>query len=127
MAEITKLDNTGADEKAIAEKSIGSDAAILEEQPDGVYTHRFSKPVLYDGKTYESLSFDFDRLTGGDSLDVMDELMRKGHGVFMKTSDDFYITKMCARACREPVGDDIFRLMPVKDHNTIINRSRRFF
>ena len=127
MATIEKLENMNADEAKTAEQVVGSDAAALDEQTDGIYTHALSAPVLYDGKTYSELTFDFDSLTGGDSLDVMDELMRKGHAVLMKSVDDFYLMKMCARACKEKVGDDIFRMMKPRDLNRILNVSRRFF
>lgn len=109
-----------------AEKSVGSDAAFLEEN-DALYTHTFIKPVNYEGKTYEKLSFDFDSLTGGDSMDVEDELMRQNHPVITRSIDSAYLTRMCARACTEKVGYDIFRVMTARDCNRITNICRRFF
>lgn len=90
------------------------------------YKHTFSAPVLYNGKTYESLTFDFGSLTGGDSLDVETELLKKNHPVIIKTVDPEYLLGMCTKACVEPVSADIFRLIPAKDYNRIIIRVRQF-
>ncbi len=117
-----------------AEQVVGSDGALLEELLDGVYTHTFAKPVLYDGKTYEKLTFDFDSLTGGDSLDVESELMARNHPVFVRNIDGEYLIRMAAKACTERgadnkrvIGHDIFRLMSAKDYGKITNIAKRFF
>ena len=126
--------NPTEEEIVEAEQVVGSDGAFLDEQPEGVYTHTFSKPVLYDGKTYEKLTFDFDSLTGGDSLDVESELMARNHPVLVRNIDSEYVIRMAAKACTERgadgkrvIGHDIFRNMTVKDYGRITNIARRFF
>ena len=43
--------------------------AALENAPDpGTYTHRLKKPFTFDGKTVEEMHFDFDSLTGADTI-----------------------------------------------------------
>ena len=126
MADIKKLENTNAEADQSVKDAVGSDTAMLDET-SGLYTRVLNRPVVYDGKTYTELTFDFDSLTGGDSLDVEEELMSNGIFMGMKTFDGRYLIRMCARACTADVGYDIFRLMSVKDSNIIQNVARRFF
>lgn len=104
-----------------------SDIQMVEATDSDLYVHTFKRPISYNGKTYESLTFDFSSLTGGDSLDVENELQSMGHAVVVRTLDGAYLSRMCARACTEPIGADIFRVMPVKDYAIITNKSKRFF
>jgi len=127
MKPTEKKTNEQEDFAEQAEKVVGSDVVNLENESDGVYTHTFNKPVLYEGKTYKKLPFDFESLSGGDSLDVENELLAQGHAVVARSIDGAYLIRMCARACTEKVGYDIFRVMSVKDYAIITNRSRRFF
>ncbi len=115
------------EEQKEAEAALGSDAAVLEESESDIFKYELIRPVTYDGKEYKELTFDFGSLTGGDSMDVEDELMSRGHAVLVRSADSMYLSRMCARACNEKVGADIFRLMFVKDCNRILAASRRFF
>ncbi len=109
------------------EKTIsGSDAAMLDTSIDGVFSHTFSRPVDFDGNTYDSLDFDFGKLTGGDSLSVEDELRAAGHPVIVRSVDGDYLIRMCAKACLQEIDHDIFKHMPVKDYIYITNISKRF-
>ena len=54
---------------ATTEKELASVEAEVK-QGTGSYTHTFSKPFTYEGKTYERLTFDFDKLTGNDCLAI---------------------------------------------------------
>lgn len=105
---------------------VGSDAALLEENVSSLYKHKLSRSIEYEGVTYEELSFDFDSLTGGDSLDIENEIAAKGRLLIVKTSDAEYLSRMCARACVQKVDVGIFRVMPVKDYNRIMNTAKRF-
>lgn len=120
--EITK-ENT----EIAAEEVIGSDS-VLTEEISALFTHKLSKPIEYEGKKFDEINFDFDALTGGDSLDVENELSSKGHFIFLKTSDSEYLVRMCARACtNDGVDVGFFRILPVKDYNKIMNSVKRFF
>lgn len=115
--------------KAKAKEMIGSDAVTVVDEDDGdpgLYTHKFAKPITYEGKIYEELTFDFNSLTGGDAMDVEEELQASRHVVLMRTFDPKFLTRMCARACTEKVGYDIFRAMPSRDYSIITNRSKNF-
>lgn len=119
----TKKENTEIAPDAV----VGSDAALFEEGGNSFFTYRLSKPISYEGKEYDALTFDFEALTGGDSLDVENELAAKGHLLIVKTSDSEYVTRMCARACiEEGVDIGIFRVMQAKDYNRLMNTAKRF-
>ena len=126
MNKVIKATEANTEEAAFDVEVSESDIKMVEDTTD-VYTHKFKVPVQYDGKTYESLTFDFSSLTGGDSLDVENELQSMGHAVVVRTLDGMYLSRMCAKACTENIGSDIFRVMPVKDYAIITNKSKRFF
>ena len=116
--------------KINVENVVGSEAAVMAEEPteeSSVYTHKFSRPFDYEGRTITELSFDFDSLTGRDSLAVEAELRASGLPLVMKSFDGGYLVRMCARACTDDkIGHDVFDVMPVKDYNKITSISRRF-
>lgn len=123
----TEKKPTKNEETEIAPESVvGSDAALLDQSVTALFTHTLSRPVEYEGEKYESLTFDFDSLTGGDSIDVETELLAKGHPVISKSIDTQYLMRMCARACTADIDYNIFRALPVKDFNRIIATAKRF-
>lgn len=113
---------------------VGSDiASVLGDPQDGntkdagsAYVHKFSRPISYDGKTYTEMTFAFGDLTGGDSLDVEAELTALNHPVLVRSIDSQYLIRICARACTDKVGSDIFRKMPLADYTKITNAAKRF-
>lgn len=121
------MDNTDIN-NAISEEIAGSDITDQEETVSSdIYTHKLSKPVVYEGKTYTDLTFDFGKLTGRDSLDVESALSSMGKVVVVRSLSGDYLIRMCAKACTVKVGHDIFEIMPVKDYTTITNKAKRFF
>ena len=81
----------------------------------------------YNGKEYTTLTFDFDKLTGADSIAIMNEIaMRRGRVVVEPNYDSDYRSAMAARACTEPIGVDIFDGMSLPDFNRIIGKARSF-
>lgn len=124
--EITEavVEELSAVEKATDVESANLDA---EENPSTIFKHVLVKPFEYEGKQYTELSFDFDKLTGKDSLAVERELMAMGRTVVVRAFSPDYLVRMCARACTEKVGHDIFDIMSVKDYAKITNASKRFF
>lgn len=111
-----------------AAENVGvSDLAMADELSDSLYVHKFYKPFSYEGETYTQLTFDFGSLTGGDSLDVEEELQSTGHAVIMRSIDGQYLARMCAKACTANIDFDIFRAMPVRDYAKITNVAKRFF
>ena len=90
------------------------------------YVHKFKKPFVFEGKEYKELHFDFDRLTGEDSLNIEAELQAKGIGVLVPAFSGHYLIRMAARACEEKIGTDTFQKMPLKDFVQIRTKARNF-
>lgn len=121
-----KKENTEAINEIIGDGDI---AAVLGNPTDteaDTYVHKFSRPFSYDGNTYDELSFEFGNLTGGDSLAVEAELTALNKPVLVRSIDPQYLIRICAIACTEKVGSDIFDAMPLKDYAKITNVAKRF-
>ena len=96
------------------------------EEGDSSYTYVFSKPFTYEGKTYEELTFDFDKLTGKDVLAITRELKQRNITMPSRAFDMDYQLRYAARSCSERIGTDVLLAMPVRDFDHIINATQRF-
>ena len=121
------------DEKKIAEKEelnedIDLDKAEEEAAKDDadLFVFRFKKPFEYEGKTYTELKFDFNGLTGADSINIEAELQAKGVAIFAPAFSAPYLVRMCARACTEKVDYKFFEALRLKDYVTIRSKARNF-
>lgn len=93
---------------------------------EGTFTHTFKKPFSYNGEEYTSLTFDFERLSGNDTLMIERELSRKGRTVIVPEFNGDYLAEMACKACLEAIGVDAFGLMSLRDFNAIRGAARRF-
>lgn len=103
---------------------------IAEEQEEmgaGIYVHVFTKPFQWEGKVYGSLTFDFESLTGRDTLAVERELAAKNIFTVVRSLNIEFQMRIAARACTSPIGTDMLESMPIKDFEKIMNRVRAFF
>ncbi len=89
-------------------------------------TVQLSRPVSYEGKTFEKVAFDFEKLTGNDALAIEGELQAMGKPVIIPTLSGDYLMRMAARASTEPVGVDFFAALPIRDYNAIRSQARNF-
>lgn len=87
---------------------------------------KLRKPLMYNGTEYEELEFDFDGLTGNDSLEVEKELARRGVQVLVPAFSGEYLVRIAARACTAPIGHDAMLKMSIQDYNKIRSRVRNF-
>lgn len=109
-----------------------------KDAPDSVsfYTHKFKKPVTFEGCTFDELTFDFGRLTGNDSLAIEDEMEAMNKPVIVPTFSGQYLTRVAARACttiltsldgkQRRVGADVIMALPISDYSRIRGRARTF-
>ena len=103
------------------------DAAEAEaEQIDsvGVYTHEFKKPFTCEGNTYESLTFNFDSLSGADSLAIENEMMALGKPLVAPEFSGEYLIRMAAKAAK--ISSTVIEAMPLADYNRIRSHARTF-
>lgn len=91
------------------------------------FTLMLNKPLTYEDKTFNSLHFDFNSLTGKDFLDIEDEMARKGKILLSARLSGDFLTIMCTKACIEPVDVDYIRALPIKKFEELRNAARNFF
>lgn len=97
------------------------------------YTHTFLKPMKIGGHALDELVFDWDSLTGADSLAIENEMQALGRPVIVAELSGEYLIRMAARACVTTVGSterrigaDDLTALPVVDYNRIRARARSF-
>lgn len=102
--------------------------ALNEANADSAtaYVHYFKKPFEYQGKSYDHLTFDFEKLTGKDSLSVEAELQAKGIMLMVPTFSGPYLIRIAARACKEQIGSDALEQMRIADYSKIRSKARNF-
>lgn len=110
--------------------------AKAEQGNASAYVHKLKKPFTFEGCIIEELSFDFDRLTGNDSLAIEDELQSMNKPVIVPTFSGQYLIRMAARACTTTlttpdgrtrrIGADVIQALPIGDYNRIRSKARTF-
>lgn len=85
-----------------------------------------TRPLEHEGKSYSDLTFDFDSLSGSDSLAIERELQMLGHTVIVANFDSEYLIRVCVKACTEPLGIDALGKLSIRDFNRLRNTVRGF-
>ena len=100
---------------------------VVQDEKDTAVVVELKKPLDYNGKIYNRITMDLESLTGKDSLDIEEELMRRKKGaVIYGALNNDYVLAIAAKACREPIGSDAFLQMSLKDHIRIRDAVRNF-
>lgn len=88
------------------------------------YTHKFKKPVTIEGKSYTSMTFYFEKLTGEDIEAIEAELQDSNRYVLSPEISSVFQSMLAARAAG--IGSDEIRRLPVGDYMKIKNHARDF-
>ena len=127
MSDFNEKNNVSIDPAAFA---VAEQEAASHKNDIGVYTHIFKKPftclVGTEEKTFEQLDFDFNKLTGQDSLSIENELQALGKPVIVAEMSGEYLLRRAARACSVKISADDLAAMPLGDYNKIRSRARSF-
>ena len=97
------------------------------------YTHVFDTPFSYCDETWESLTFDWSKLTGKDSLAIERKMITKGQQPINELYNGLYLTGIAARACTtktsdgKRIGEDVIENLPLSDFREICKKARGFF
>lgn len=110
----------------VDDKELELAKADAAENAEGVFTHTFKRPFSYNGKEHKSLTFDFDALTGADTLQIERDLARQGRTVIVPEFNGDYLAAMASKACTDEIGVDAFDYMSLRDFNAIRGAARRF-
>ena len=93
----------------LAEQAKALEEAAKEEAAAGGwerFTHIFPEPFTYEGKTFDSLTFDWGKLTGKDSLAIESEIVfRTGRAVVNAKFSGEYLVGMAVWACTSRTAD----------------------
>jgi len=112
---------------ATEKKDLTSAPDVSTEESTGAVTLTLKKPLDYNRHIYDELHFDFDALTGRDSMEVEQEMIQRKKGaVVVGALNNDYIIGIAAKACKEPIGSDAFLAMSLKDYNRIKDTTRNF-
>jgi len=118
-----EIPTIGPDEYSVAQTEAEK---LAIEGGDYTYTHKFRKPFTYMGAVYTELRFDWDSLTGRDSLAIEAELQALGNPVVVPAFSGAYLIRMAAKACTVKIGADAFEYMPLAEYNKVRNSARSF-
>ena len=132
--EETTEETTESMAETLAEAAEQIEADALEKEPDSErYTHYFKRPFTYQGRTVETLTFDWATLSGRDSLAIERELRAKNITLVIPAYTGEYLVGMAARACvdrteegKRFVGTDMIQAMPLGDFQQITKQARYF-
>lgn len=121
-----KKNLTIVDEAAVVDDKELALAKEDAKNAEDVFSHTFKKPLSYNGVEYKVLTFDFESLTGKDTLQIESELARKGQTVIVPEFNGAYLAAMASKACTDEIGVDAFDHMSLRDFNAIRGAARRF-
>ena len=89
-----------------------------------VYNHKFRKPFEFEGKRYDVLNFNFERLTGRDMIAIENEMQANNEYALDPLLSRNFQSKMAARA--GGIGSDVLESMPLQEFNRIVTAARNF-
>ena len=131
MAEEKELDLQGIQEDAEEAERVEKEAK--KEPETGSYTHTFKKPFQWKDHTFESLTFDWTALDGGDYLDIESEIVMKGRTLISPAFTGEFLAGMAARACTERnekgkrvIDGQALKKMSMTDFQAITRKARGF-
>lgn len=97
---------------------------MSEKKQNGIYSHKFTKPFEYEGLTFETLDFNFEKLTGRDMISIESEMQALGEYALAPEISKSFQAKMAARAAG--ISSEALEKMPLKEFNKIANEARSF-
>lgn len=120
MEDIKKTANEQAAEETKEAVAVVTDS----DTPEGAYVHEFTKPYIFEEKTYTRLVFDFEKLIGDDLVAIENEMAAVGEYALSPEISTSFLYRLAAKAAG--VGSDVIAHMPIRDFGKIKNKSRDF-
>ena len=113
-----------ANEQAAEETKEAFKVVTDSDTPEGAYVHEFTKPYIFEEKTYTRLVFDFEKLIGDDLVAIENEMAAVGEYALSPEISTSFLYRLAAKAAG--VGSDVIAHMPIRDFGKIKNKSRDF-
>lgn len=96
-----------------------------KNEPDN-FTLTLEPALVFEGKTYTKLEFNFNTLTGADFINISNELAARNRLMISPTFSPEFISIMCAKACTITIGADLLQAMPLRQFNRLWTAGRNF-
>lgn len=126
-----KLNMAGVEEDAEEAERVAEEARRAPEAR--TYTHTFKKPFQWKDHAYDSLTFDWDALSGRDHLEIESEIIMKGRTLVSPAFTGDFLAGMAARACTERdekgkrvIDGKAIEKMTMADFQAITRKARGF-
>lgn len=123
------MDKTQNGQSIVDEKEF--EAAVAEARKiegNSIYSYslQFKQPFSYEGKTYDELSFDWNKLTGVDFLAIEADMETHHKALISAEFSTEFLLQMALRACRQEISKQAFCALPIATFNRICSRARYF-
>ena len=106
---------------------------VRTQKDSGTYTHVFQEPFTYQGETYEKLTFNWNTLSGKDSVAIERSLLRRNITTVLAHFTPEYLAEMAARACTyrnedgfRTITTEVLYELPLLEFRAICDAARRF-
>lgn len=86
--------------------------------------HKFAKPYNFEGKDYESISFDLESLKGSDIAAAKREFAAAGGFSAVPAADCEFCVLVLARASKQP--KEFFDGLPAKEYQALAQQVTNF-
>ena len=104
--------------------NIDKNTTKKEKESSYNYTHHFKKPVTIEGKTYKTLTFYFEKLTGEDVEMIEAELQDKQQYILSPEISSVFQSMLASRAAG--VASDEIKRLPLYEYMAIKNKAKAF-
>lgn len=86
--------------------------------------YKFNKPYNFEGKDYESISFDLESLKGSDIAAAKREFAATGNFSAVPAADSEFCALVLSRCCKQP--KEFFDNLPAKDYCALTQQVTNF-
>lgn len=129
----TEMQNGSADAANAAADAAALEEAAKAETDSGKYTHTLKAPFTYQGVTVETLTFDWNSLTGEDHVAIENDMLMHGKTLVTPEFSSEFLCGMAVRACTartdegfRVLSDTMLKALPMRDFQTICKKARSF-
>ncbi|MDD3488752.1 MAG: hypothetical protein PHR62_02570 [Paludibacter sp.] len=124
MEDIKNAVVTEETKETVAKTETAKANVTESDTPEGAYVHTFTKPFVYEDKTYTKMVFDFEKLLGRDFIAVENEMAAIGEYALSPEISTSFLSKLAARAAG--VASDVIEHLPAREFGKVKNKSRDF-
>lgn len=113
--------------KVIDERELDTAEQMATQNEDRYeYVHVLHKPFEYEGRTYSTIHFNWEKLTGNDGIAIENEMQALGTPVVIPSLSGAYLIRMAARASEENIAANVLMALPIREYNKIRSEARSF-